>query len=47
MPTIVHEFDWPDRVVVGTIGQPGSRTFYLQVRDGARIVSVALECAAI
>jgi len=43
MPTIVHEFDWPDRVVVGTIGQPGSRTFYLQVRDGARIVSVALE----
>lgn len=43
MPTIVHEFDWPDRVVVGTIGLPGSRTFYLQVRAGAQIVSVALE----
>ena len=43
MPTIVHEFDWPDRVVVGTIGRPGSRSFYLQVRAGARLVSVALE----
>jgi len=43
MPTIVHEFAWPDRVVVGTIGLPGSRTFYLQVRSGERIVSIALE----
>ncbi|WP_461171583.1 DUF3090 domain-containing protein [Arthrobacter sp. Z1-9] len=43
MPTRVHEFDWPDRVVVGTIGVPGSRTFYLQVRAGTQIVSVAME----
>lgn len=43
MPTIVHEFAWPDRVVVGTVGLPGSRTFYLQVRAGSQIVSVALE----
>ncbi|MCQ9165856.1 MULTISPECIES: DUF3090 domain-containing protein [unclassified Arthrobacter] len=43
MPTSVHEFAWPDRVVVGTIGLPGARTFYLQVRLGAQIVSVALE----
>jgi uncharacterized repeat protein (TIGR03847 family) len=43
MPTIVHGFDWPDRIVVGTIGQPGQREFYLQVRDGARLVSVGLE----
>ncbi len=43
MPTIVHGFDWPDRVVVGTVGPPGSRSFYLQARDGARIVAVALE----
>ena len=43
MPTIVHRFNWPDRLVVGTVGEPGSRTFYLQARDGARIVSVALE----
>jgi len=43
MPKIVHEFAWPDRVVVGTVGAPGSRAFYLQVRTGAQIVSVALE----
>jgi uncharacterized repeat protein (TIGR03847 family) len=43
MPTIVHEFTWPDRVVVGTIGVPGERTFYLQVRTGKQIVSIALE----
>ncbi|MET3934134.1 DUF3090 domain-containing protein [Arthrobacter sp. OAP107] len=43
MPTRVHEFVWPDRVVIGTIGVPGARTFYLQVRTGTQIVSVALE----
>ncbi len=43
MPTRVHEFDWPDRVVVGTIGLPGARTFYLQVRAGNQIVSIAME----
>jgi uncharacterized repeat protein (TIGR03847 family) len=43
MPTLVHEFAWPDRVVIGTVGVPGSRTFYLQVRTGKQIVSIALE----
>jgi uncharacterized repeat protein (TIGR03847 family) len=43
MSTLVHEFDWPDRVVVGPVGRPGSRTFYLQVRAGTRTTSVALE----
>lgn len=43
MPARVLEFDWPDRVVIGTVGRPGARTFYLQVRAGARIVSIALE----
>ena len=43
MPTRVYEFAWPDRVVVGTIGLPGARTFYLQVRAGTQIVSIALE----
>jgi len=43
MPTRVHEFAWPDRIVVGTIGLPGARTFYLQVRAGKQIVSIALE----
>jgi uncharacterized repeat protein (TIGR03847 family) len=39
----VFNFDNPDRFVAGTVGQPGSRTFYLQARDGDRIVSVTLE----
>jgi uncharacterized repeat protein (TIGR03847 family) len=43
MPALVHQFDWPDRVVIGTVGTPGSRTFYLQVRDGARRASIGLE----
>jgi uncharacterized repeat protein (TIGR03847 family) len=43
MPTIVYGFDWPDRLIVGTIGEPGSRAFYLQAREGKRVVSVALE----
>jgi uncharacterized repeat protein (TIGR03847 family) len=43
VPTIVHGFDWPDRVVIGTIGPPGSRSFYLQARTGPRVVSVSLE----
>ncbi|MBA3338509.1 MAG: DUF3090 family protein [Geodermatophilaceae bacterium] len=36
-------FDRPQRFVAGTVGQPGERTFYLQVSDGPRTVSVALE----
>lgn len=43
MPTRVHEFDWPDRAVIGTIGLPGARTFYLQVRSGTQMVSISLE----
>lgn len=43
MRTRVHEFFWPDRVIIGTVGMPGARTFYLQVREGKQIVSIALE----
>lgn len=43
MSPIVHGFDWPDRFVIGTVGQPGSRTFFIQARSGAQIVSVSLE----
>lgn len=43
MQTRSHEFSWPDRIVIGTLGRPGSRTFYLQVRDGRQLLSVALE----
>ncbi len=43
MPTVVHSFESPERFVAGTVGPPGQRTFFLQAREGSRIVSVALE----
>lgn len=43
MPTTTHGFDWPDRFVVGTVGLPGDRTFFLQVRDRGVTMSVSLE----
>jgi uncharacterized repeat protein (TIGR03847 family) len=36
-------FDPPERFVAGTIGEPGERTFFLQAREGSRVVSVVLE----
>lgn len=43
MARVVHDFTRPDRFIAGTVGMPGERTFYLQARDGARTLSVALE----
>lgn len=43
MAPLVHDFDPPERFVTGTVGPPGARTFFLQARSGARVVSVALE----
>ena len=40
---VIHEFDPPERFVVGTVGEPGQRTFFIQARAGTRMVSVALE----
>ncbi|MFL6175764.1 MAG: DUF3090 domain-containing protein [Ornithinibacter sp.] len=40
---VIHEFDPPERFVVGTVGEPGQRTFFIQARAGSRMVSVALE----
>lgn len=39
----VFEFVPPERFVVGTVGEPGERTFFLQARGDGRITSVALE----
>lgn len=36
-------FDPPDRFVTGTVGEPGQRVFFLQARDGDRLVTVQLE----
>jgi uncharacterized repeat protein (TIGR03847 family) len=43
MPRRRYIFDPPDRFVAGTVGAPGERTFFLQAREGGRVVSVALE----
>jgi uncharacterized repeat protein (TIGR03847 family) len=43
MPRQVFLFDPPERFVVGTIGQPGERAFFLQARSAGRVISVALE----
>ncbi len=39
----VFEFDPPERFVVGTVGEPGQRTFFLQARGGGRLTTVTLE----
>lgn len=39
----VYDFDSPRRLVVGTVGPPGQRTFFLQARDERRLVSVSCE----
>jgi uncharacterized repeat protein (TIGR03847 family) len=38
-----HEFENVDRFICGTIGEPGEREFYLQVRSGSSLISAALE----
>ena len=42
-----HEFTLPDRFVAGTVGEPGERAFFIQVRSGARLFSVAAEKAQV
>jgi uncharacterized repeat protein (TIGR03847 family) len=39
----VYAFEPPERFIVGTVGEPGERTFYLQASGGGRLVSVVLE----
>ncbi|PID54405.1 MAG: hypothetical protein CSA58_02920 [Micrococcales bacterium] len=49
MPGSTYEYDNPERVVIGTVGEPGSRSFFLQVRGarsgwpGTSVTSVSLE----
>lgn len=47
MPRRLFVFDGPDRFSTGTIGEPGNRSFFLQARDGRRVVSVGLEKAQV
>ncbi|WP_035851209.1 DUF3090 domain-containing protein [Kitasatospora azatica] len=43
MPRQVFFYDQPERFVAGTVGQPGSRAFFLQASARGRITSVLLE----
>mgnify|MGYP000650338511 CR=1 FL=1 len=36
-------FQEPERFTVGTVGQPGERTFFIQARDRTRLISISLE----
>ncbi|MFD9129943.1 DUF3090 domain-containing protein [Kitasatospora sp. NPDC059571] len=47
MPRQVFFYDQPERFVAGTVGQPGSRAFYLQASARGRITSVLLEKAQV
>jgi uncharacterized repeat protein (TIGR03847 family) len=47
MPRRLYSFESPDRFVAGAIGQPGNRTFFLQAKEGGRVVTVALEKAQV
>jgi len=40
-------YDPPDRFVVGTVGAPGERTFFLQARGQGQLTSVVLEKAQV
>jgi len=41
--SVEFRYDRPERFVAGTVGEPGQRTFYLQVRAGGDVTSVLLE----
>jgi uncharacterized repeat protein (TIGR03847 family) len=43
MARVIHLHDPVERFVVGTVGMPGERTFYVQARSGNLVNSVALE----
>jgi uncharacterized repeat protein (TIGR03847 family) len=40
---MTYEFQDVDRFICGTVGEPGEREFYLQVRIGNRLLSATLE----
>lgn len=42
-----YEFTSPDRFIAGTVGEPGERAFFLQVRAATRLFSVAVEKAQV
>ena len=43
MSRAVHEFRDPARFVVGTVGQPGERVFFVQATESGRTITVRCE----
>lgn len=43
MSSQILRFELPERFTVGTVGQPGERTFFIQAQSGSRLISVSLE----
>ncbi len=41
------DFESVERFIVGTVGQPGERAFFIQARNSKRLVTVALEKAQV
>jgi uncharacterized repeat protein (TIGR03847 family) len=39
----IYEFSEPERVSFGTVGPQGQRVFYLQAREGTRLLTVKVE----
>ena len=42
-----HEYSRPERFIAGTVGEPGERAFFLQVRSSYRLLSLAVEKAQV
>ena len=42
-----HKYSRPERFIAGTVGEPGERAFFLQVRSSYRLLSVAIEKAQV
>ena len=37
------ELEHVDRITAGAVGEPGERTFFLQAREGDRLVTILVE----
>jgi len=37
------EFERVDRITTGAVGEPGQRTFFIQAREGERVITIAVE----
>lgn len=42
-----YQFSRPERFVAGTVGEPGERAFFLQLRSSSQVFSVAVEKAQV